>query len=135
MDVQQRTSQHSPGWIYTDAEVGDGCLVPPLLAAARNGRITPTTHNLGEGAMHIKPNDSHELSPVLPHEHGSQWATRQLRIRAHSATGRVARAAIYKLELTAHRIRTACPPHRAPGTPCPGWALHTPTERRSVLAE
>lgn len=40
MDVQQRTPQHGVGRVHTDAEVGDGCLVPPLLAAAKDGRIT-----------------------------------------------------------------------------------------------
>jgi hypothetical protein len=40
LDVQQRTSQHGTGWHHSDAEAGYGCLVPPLLAAAKNGRIT-----------------------------------------------------------------------------------------------
>src|SRR5687768_16499635 len=40
MDVQQRTSEHGTGRIHTDAEVGYGCLVSPLLAAPKKGRIT-----------------------------------------------------------------------------------------------
>ena len=45
----------------------------------------------------------------LPIEEKGAWGSRQLRIRAHSATGQVAEAASYKLELAAHRIRSACP--------------------------
>ena len=52
-------------------------------------------HYFSESTMYIESDDSHGLSPVLLHVHGSQWATRQLRIRARGATGRVARAAIY----------------------------------------
>ncbi len=45
--------------------------------------------------MYIESDDSHGWPPVLPVVYGSPWATRQLRIRARGATGRVARAAIY----------------------------------------
>ena len=61
-----------------------------------------------------------------PRERG---ATRHLRIRALGATGRVAEAASYKHELTAHRIdrpaRTSCS-----RCLCPGWSHHT---RRSSI--
>jgi hypothetical protein len=46
--------------------------------------------------MYIKTYDSHDCSlQKLLINHGSLSATRQLRIRARSATGRVARAATY----------------------------------------
>jgi hypothetical protein len=43
VDVQQRTSEHGTGRIHTDAETGDGSLVPPLLATAKNGGL-PSRH-------------------------------------------------------------------------------------------
>jgi hypothetical protein len=59
-------------------------------------------------------------------------ATRQLRIRARSATGRVAEAANYKHELAAQRTRSACPHLRAPGASVPdGHTICRDPENRS----
>src|ERR1700712_4580828 len=44
------------------------------------------------------------ISCSFPAVGREQWATRHLRISAHSATGRVAGAASYKHELAAHHI-------------------------------
>jgi len=54
--------------------------------------------DLAEGARDIQSNDSHRQLLAWWVEHlsrGAAWATRQLRIRARSATGRVAGAASY----------------------------------------
>ncbi len=59
-------------------------------------------------------------------------ATRQPRIRALSAIGRVAEAANYKHELAAQRTRTACPHFHAPGASVPdGRAKRLVLDERS----
>jgi hypothetical protein len=53
-------------------------------------------NNLRERAVYVQSYDFHISAPLgLYLNLGSLWAARQLRIRARSATGRVARAAIY----------------------------------------
>jgi len=56
------------------------------------GRAVLQQHRLGEDAVDVQSYDPHELASSCV-EHGSWRATRHLRIRARSASGRAAGAA------------------------------------------
>jgi hypothetical protein len=72
----------------------------------------------------IQSDDAHTPSVFVR----SKWelaATRHLLIRAHGASGKVARGRpCNELGLSARGLWTACPHLRAPGAPCPGRAHH-----------
>src|SRR3984885_4422274 len=64
------------------------------------------------------------LPPSLFVQSGSWRATRHLLIRAHGASGKVARGGHVTSSGSQHCLSAACPHLRAPGAPCPGWAHH-----------